>query len=555
MVGCSRQAPPENESSPVSPSRLAPDAILVAVEGEPRTLVPSVGGRPGGSGDQLFELVHQSLVTYDDRGKVVPRVARDVPSLDGGTWVVRPDGTMETTWRLRDDVVWQDGRALTADDVVFSWRVFNEPAVPVASRRVARLIESVESLDERTVLMRWRTRYAFADQLTGTELTLLPSHLLEATFDLRREQFAGHSYWRSQFIGLGPFRLQRWPPGSSIELVAFDRYFLGKPLLSQISVRFIPDDNAAMAGALTGSLDMLLPRRAVHGVVQTVRERWRDGTEGTLSMLPDYSWLYLSPQFLAPQPEELADLRVRQALIHSLDRESLAEVVTGDRSMAAELLVPSSDSRYARLAEKVSRYPYDPRRAADLFREVGWRRGGAEDVLVRQGRRLEIELAMTSDWERVGAAVSEYWQQAGIVVRESVFALSAVTDRQNRSLYSGVEVAGGSPNLALLDGRLNSANAPKPENQWVGPNRGHYSSPTLDALLERIQVSLDREERAEAEREIARQISIDLPIMGLFFYPAMALTRRSVDGVRPPLTVSTVGRLSMGWNAHEWRRA
>src|SRR5207245_129925 len=149
-----------------------------------------------------------------------------------------------------------------------------------------------------------------------------------------------------------------------------------------------------------------------------------------------------------------------------------------------------------KLAENTTRYAYDPRRAAELLREAGWRPGGADDVLVNQGRRFELELAMTSDWERAGAATSEYWRQAGMVVRESVFALSAVTDRQNRSLYSGVEVAGGAPNLALLDGRLHSGNAPTPENQWIGPNRGHYASPSLDALLDRIQVSLDRDERA-----------------------------------------------------------
>jgi peptide/nickel transport system substrate-binding protein len=223
--------------------------------------------------------------------------------------------------------------------------------------------------------------------------------------------------------------------------------------------------------------------------------------------------------------------------------------------MAAELWVPASDPRSPPLVESATHYSYDPRRAAELLRELGWRRGGADDLLVRQGRRFELDLATTTDWERAGAAVGEYWRQAGIGVRDAVFALSAVTDRQNRALYSGIEVAGGTPNLTLLDGRLHSANAPRAENQWIGPNRGHYASPSLDVLLERIQVSLDRDERAATEREIARHISAELPIMGLFFYPAMAMTRLSVDGVRPPLTVSMVGRLSLGWNAHEWRRA
>jgi peptide/nickel transport system substrate-binding protein len=462
---------------------------------------------------------------------------------------------METIWHLREDVYWHDGRPFTAADVVFSWRVLNDATIPVATRRVARMIDSVESLDQHTVLMRWRTRYAYADHLTGMELTLLPSHLLEATFDLRREQLAGHPYWRREFVGLGPFRLVRWPPGASIELAAFDRYFLGKPALSEIHVRFLPDDNTAMAGALTGQVDILLPRRGVHGVLQTVRDRWRDGSEGTLSVIPDNSWVFLSPQFHAPQPDALLDVRVRQALVMMIDREALAEVVAADRSLASHLWVPAADPRYSGLMASTVTYPYDPVRARELLREAGWRREGAEDILVKEGHRFDVELASTAEWERPRAAVEDYWRQSGVTVKDTIFALSSVIDRQGRAVYSGVELAGGMPNLSLIEGRLHSSNMPTANTQWVGANRGHYSSPILDGLLDRVRISLADRDRDQAEGEIARYISTELPVMSLFFYPSMAMVRNTVDGVSPPTAVAPVGRLSISWNGHQWRRS
>lgn len=510
---------------------------------------------PGSSAEHLFELIHQSLMTYDDQAQPVPRVARALPSLSDGTWRVFDDGTMETVWRLRDGVFWHDGRRFSAEDVIFSWRLFNDSSLPVSSRRVARLIDGMEAPNDTTVVMHWRARYAFANQISGFDLTLLPAHILQTSFDLRREQLAGHPYWRNEFIGLGPYRVERWPSGSSIELTAFDRYFLGPPRADEVSVRFLPDDNTAMAAVLAGNVDVVLPRRAVHGVIQSVRERWTNDGTGVLSVLPGFSWTFLAPQFLGPQPEELQDPRIRMALAHAIDRGAIAEAAIGDRSLASDLWVPVSDPRYRLLAEGAPHYDFSPERARDLFREAGWRRESSDDVLVRQGRRFEVELTTTTGWERLVALVAEYWRNIGVSVKETVLSLGAVTDRQGRAGFSSVELANGVPDLALLDGRLHSSNTPSAENQFVGANRGHYANRELDALFERLWVSLDPTERQAIERDIARLILNELPIIGLLFYPAMAMVRRNVRNTRVPRTVAPVGRLSMTWNAHEWEKA
>lgn len=528
--------------------------IVLAVAGEPRTLVPSVGSEGTGPAEHLFEVVHQSLVSYDAAGQPIARVARALPSLTDGTWRLRPDGSMETVWQIREGVRWHDGRPLSTDDILFSWRVFNSAAVPVVSRRAARLIEDIEVADAHTVVMRWRGRYAFANQLSGFDLTLLPSHLLEASFQLVPHQMAGHPYWQAYFVGLGPYRLARWIAGSSLELEPKADHFLGPPAAGHISVRFLPDDNAAMAAALGGSVDVVLPRRAALGILQGVRQQWRGGNGGTLVVIPTYSWVFLAPQFASPQPEELINPRVRQALAFAIDRAAIAEAVAGDTGLATDLWIHPSDRRYEPMASSVMRYQYSPDRAASTFRDAGWRRESPDGVLINRGERFELELTTVAEWHAAGALVADYWRQSGAVVKENVVSLSSVFDRQGRSAYPGVELAAAPPGLALLESRLRSTNAPEPENQWVGANRGHYTSREVDGLLDRLWQTLELEKLDALEQDIARVVGAELPIMGLFFYPAMALVRSDVRNVRPPEAAPPVARAMFSWNAHEWRK-
>jgi peptide/nickel transport system substrate-binding protein len=286
-----------------------------------------------------------------------------------------------------------------------------------------------------------------------------------------------------------------------------------------------------------------------------VRERWTNDGAGVLSLLPGYSWVFVSPQFTSAQPEELQDVRIRMALAHAIDRAGLAEAAIGDRSLASDLWLPVSDPRYRALGEGAPHYDFSPDRARDLFREAGWRRETSDDYLVKQGRRFEVELTTTAGWERVAALVAEYWRNVGVAVKETVLSLGAEVDRQTRAGFNGIELGTGVPNLALIEGRLHSSNQPGPDNGFVGANRGHYVSRELDTLLDRLWVTPGRREQESAERDVALHLLTELPIIGLFFYPAMAMVRREVRNTRVPRTVAPVGRLSIGWNAQEWEKS
>jgi len=192
------------------------------------------------------------LELVDDHGVAHPYLAETLPALDTDTWRVFPDGRMETRYKLKAHVTWQDGAPFTADDLVFAWRVYTTPELGIAAGTTApiTLMEEVSAPDSLSLVIRWRQPYPEAGVLqtggiTNLGLPPLPRHILESQYrEAQWEAFAQNPYWSTQCVGLGPYRLTQWELGSSLEGVAFDQHVLGKPKIQRLRILFVADGNA-----------------------------------------------------------------------------------------------------------------------------------------------------------------------------------------------------------------------------------------------------------------------------------------------------------------------
>src|SRR5207244_877039 len=152
----------------------------------------------------------------------------ELPAQDRGTWVVRPDGTMQTTYRLRPGITWHDGNPLTARDLVFGWTVTMDPDIPMTASIAMQQIQRMEASDDLTLAIEWRSTYPFAAELVESAAAPLPTHLLAASYGTEsKEQFLQLPYWTRSFVGVGPFQLAEWGPGSHLVLTAYDRFYGG----------------------------------------------------------------------------------------------------------------------------------------------------------------------------------------------------------------------------------------------------------------------------------------------------------------------------------------
>jgi ABC-type transport system substrate-binding protein len=100
-------------------------------------------------------LFNAGLVIKDQRQVASAYLAEALPQLNSESWRVFPDGRMETTYRLKPNLTWHDGRPLVADDFAFSWQVYSTPQLGSSGSAPINQIEEVVAPDPRTVVVHW----------------------------------------------------------------------------------------------------------------------------------------------------------------------------------------------------------------------------------------------------------------------------------------------------------------------------------------------------------------------------------------------------------------
>src|SRR6266540_5430531 len=133
-VGCAPTAPGATSGAPAAVVGGQPKRIAIAVQQEAK---PDVGTVPVPTAEEFWQ---DYLTVSDHIGNVIPHLTSELPAQDRGTWTVAPDGSMTTTYKLRPNIYWHDGTALSARDFAFSWKVGSDKALPIQNRAVTRLI-------------------------------------------------------------------------------------------------------------------------------------------------------------------------------------------------------------------------------------------------------------------------------------------------------------------------------------------------------------------------------------------------------------------------------
>jgi peptide/nickel transport system substrate-binding protein len=505
---------------------------------------------PKGTED-IKVLLNAQLVYLDERGLPQPFLTDAVPDLSVGSWRVFPDGKMETTYRLRPSLSWHDRQPLTAEDFVFAWRVYATPEFGVSRLGGFRLVEEVSAPDLGTVVIRWRQPFpdAVSEQYV---LSPLPQHILGQPFQqLPPDPFMGLTFWRDEYVGAGPWKLERREPGAFFEASAFDGFVFGRPRIERIRVIYTPDPNTAVATILGGgahySTQALLD--AAEGLI--LEEKW--GPNGGTVL-----WEPMAGRALAIQhrreyavPQQLAtDVRVRRALAHLIDKEAINEVVTSARGLTREIFThPYADYYDAVLRAVPMRYRADPRLAQQLLEEAGFARGGDGVWATPRGERFTLEqwhLPSTGN-ERESQILVEGLRRFGIDATSHLWGIQR-TSNEERAKTSGL-FAGAADTVGFL--AYHSEQIARPETRWTGNNRLGYANLELDRIADAFETTLDRSERIQLIAQMERLASEDLPAILLYYNPRCIAYVRGLMGVVRNLTPGA-GQERLAW-LWEWQ--
>jgi peptide/nickel transport system substrate-binding protein len=530
--------------------------LTMAVRDEVNNLAPKL---PGSSSPNITKrLFNATLSLIDGVGATRPYLAQALPQLNSDSWRVLPDGRMETTYRLHDNLTWQDGAPLTAADFAFAFQVNKDPALGFIGAP-EDLMDAVLAPDMRSVLVQWRTLYADAGVLSLNGLVPLPKHLLEASFAEyaqggAREGFLGRPFWTGEYIGAGPYRVTRWEPGAFIEGEAFDGHILGRARIDRVIVRIFNDENTVLASVLAGGqLDYTNQFTLRFEHIPTLRREWETAGKGVVTPYKTSAQTLLvqsRPEFIGDPA--LQDVRVRRAIAHTLDRQAVNEGAFDGIGYPTDTFVPDSEPMYADLERVLPKYPFDQRRAEQLMGEAGFARDAGGLFADPSGRRYRLDFIVSggAENERAQAILSDSWRRAGFDTHSAVLSQADARDFSTRHNFPGLAQRGGAP----AESHFTAAEIGSPANRWSGDNRGGWSVPEYERLFAAFNSTLDAAERRRLSVQMLTLINDVVMAFPLYFRIDVRTWVPSLTG--PDVGTTGFGLVTQGttthWNIHEW---
>jgi peptide/nickel transport system substrate-binding protein len=463
---------------------------------------------------------------------------------------------METRYRLRPNLTWHDGSPLSADDFVFSWRVYSTPELGQSASPPTSLMEEVAAPDPLTLLIRWKGLYVDAGVLEASGVSNTPSfpplprHLLREP--LRQgppDTFVTLPFWSTEYVGAGPYRLDRWQAGSFLEAAAFEGHALGRPRIERLRVLFIPDFNTALANMLSGEAQITIDDTLSFQQALLLRREWTPRGAGTVLLYPQYwRWITIQQRPELASPRALTDPRVRQALAHAVDKAALNDALFEGEGIMTETPVPPNAPSFAEVDRAAVRRPYDLARTDQLMTEAGFARGADGIYASPAGGRFATELIVfTSPQNEAEMTImGAGWRQAGFDVKEAVWASVLARDAQLRNTHPGLSGTGGPSGEATI-AQHNTAELPRPENRWTGVNRGGWTHPEFDRLATTFNATLDRAERTRLLVQMVRIYTEDVAAISLYFNLNVSAFAAALEG--PGIAVP---ESDVTWNIYEW---
>jgi ABC-type transport system substrate-binding protein len=284
----------------------------------------------------------------------------------------------------------------------------------------------------------------------------------------------------------------------------------------------------------------------------TVSREWRaSGNPGAMLVSPDLwraVYTQLRPELASPRAT--LDLRVRQALAHALDKRALNDALYDGQGIVAETIIPAGSPYYPTLDASLVKYPYDPRQSEQLMAQAGFRQGpDGFYTHPTEGRftpELKTNASVSNEAER--SLIAAAWREAGFDVQEATLPAAQAQDGQTRASFPSMYAFSTGVSATSLR-NFASTSIPRQENRWSGSNRGGWSLPEYDSLIDTFNVTLAPSERVRLIARMTRLISENLPALSLYYELGTIAHVASLKGPRAflPETSGTVT-----WNVHEW---
>lgn len=364
--------------------------LTLGMASEPSTLDPQMSAEQPAH-NITFNVI-DSLLGRDENQQIVPALAESWQALDELTY----------EFRLRPGVVFHNGEPFNAEVVKWNYDRILDPDQNSTSRPMISPVESVEVVDDLTVLIRTTDPFplVFATN-TMPLIGLLPPKYVADEGD---EAAASHP------IGTGPFKFVEWQRGQNITLEANPDYWGVPPLVSSVAYQFIPEPSTRVAALLSGEVDL------IQSVPPDQVDRIENSGEAKVAMIAD-GMIVSSYQFNVTSVEgPIQDVRVRRAISHAIDREAIIDSILNGQASARPIPLGPTDFG---VNPDLQFYEFNQDLARELLAEAGYADGFEFTMHTSNGRYLQdfsVSQTIAANLAEVGITVNVQPEEWGVYI-------------------------------------------------------------------------------------------------------------------------------------------
>jgi peptide/nickel transport system substrate-binding protein len=415
----------------------------------------------------VYRNIFDNLLTRDATGKIVPQIAR--------TWRFVDDTHVE--FDIRADVKFQDGTPLSAEDIVFSVKRIINPAFKSPQLSQFDQVADAEALGPTKVRLTLKKPYpVLLAQLV--KLSVVPKAYIERV---------GDQEFNLKPLGSGPYKLRGWQKGIQVTLDANESYWRGKPPFKTVIFRAVPDVSTRVADLKTGRADLvrLLPPDEAIALMSDARL--------AVLTVPTERVGYL---FINAQAGPTADVRVRRAIAHAIDKQGLIDALLQGFGKPVNSVGAAPIFGYL---PDIAGYDYDPGKARALIRDAG-----------AEGAAITLLTSPAYD-RRVVEAIQQMINDVRLKVE--VVTLDQATFLRRRQ---GTPADAGGLALGVWSCACQDADGVIFPLFRSGSTWSKYSNAAYDVAVDAARSTLDEAKRLGEYRKAYEILREDVPGLGLY---------------------------------------
>jgi peptide/nickel transport system substrate-binding protein len=470
-----------------SATRPSPQTVTMVIENSPTSLDPRIG--VDAFSEHIGSLIFDSLVHRNAHFNLEPWLATSWETPDPLTY----------RFHLRTDVLFHNGKPLTATDVKYTLDSMRNGTVITAKAGAFARIDHIDAPDAATVVIHLKQPdAALLWNLSDGAIGIVPAG--------SGRDFAFHP------IGSGPFRFVSQMQDDEVVIERSDNSWQPRPAIARIRFAVVPDAITRALELEKGSADVCI-NCLTADMVSALAKRPNLQVESG----PGTNLNYIS---FNTQDSVLRDLRVRQAIAYAMNRPLIISSLWRDRARLAESLLPPQHWAWT---GDVQQYPHDPAKANALLDAGGWKRG-KDDV------RFHLTMKTSTDeTSRLLALIlQQQLRDVGIALEVRSFEFATFYSDISKGAFQMYTLRwlGGNEDPDIFRYAYDSHMFPP-----HGANRGRYVNAELDGLIKEGAASSDQALRRADYVKVQQILAAELPSINLWYLDAVLVHTRRLQNV------------------------